>query len=183
MSRLLSRCRNGNRRADHSQVAKKTVRVENGVRVLLAREHTVRRSSGSKGHTRPLSEAVSGGSGARRGASSEAWPRQAREAFPYRGVGSARGGSSGGHRGGLPLPAAPRPLGQLRGGGLAEARGLGRAGGEDRLRARDAEGVVEDLPSHPICGYSCVSGRDLELASRGRSRMVGRRVKTNGEVT
>jgi hypothetical protein len=82
MSRLLSRCRNGNRRVDHSQVAKKTVRVENGVRVLLAREHTVRRSSGSKGRARPLSEAVSGGSGARRGALSEAWPRQAREAFP-----------------------------------------------------------------------------------------------------
>src|SRR5918995_136788 len=58
-----------------------------------------------------------------------------------------------------------------------------RAGGEDRRRACDAEGVVGDLPSHPICGYDCVSGRDLELASRGRSCMVGRRVKTNGEVT
>ena len=70
-------------------------------------------------------------------------------------------------------------------GALSGVRGRhgGRAGGEDRLRARDAEGVVEDLPSHPICGYSGVSGRDLELASRERSRMVGRRVKTNGEVT
>jgi hypothetical protein len=79
-------------------------------------------------------------------------------------------------------PAARRVCECEGSGALSGIRGRhgGRAGGDDRRRACDAEGVVGDLPSHPICGYSCVSGRDLGLASRGRSRMVGRRVKTNG---
>ena len=48
-----------------------------GFRVFLARERTPWRSSGGKGLTRPLSEAVLDGSGARQGALSEARPRNA----------------------------------------------------------------------------------------------------------